>query len=118
MRNMPHAGWSPRIGPDSASETAYLVVDRLSTGAVYRETDINAADLETVVADLLSGQFKDPVRIVAFNASGQWSDDVSADIAAEIQARCDMDGLPIPIHVADFVEAHQPRTRQLTLRLV
>jgi hypothetical protein len=28
-----------------------------------------------------------------------------------------MDGLPIPVHIADFVEAHQPRTRQLALRL-
>src|SRR5690242_13093150 len=118
MRNMPHAGWSPRIGPDSASETAYLVVDRLSTGAVYRETDINAADLETIAADLLSGQYKDPVSIVAFNTSGKWSADVSADIAAEIQARCDMDGLPIPVRIADFVGTHQPRTRQLSLRLV
>jgi hypothetical protein len=116
MRNMPHAGWSPRIGPDSAGETAYLVVDWLSTGAVYRETDINAADLEPVVADLLSGQYKDPVCIVAFNTSGQWGPMYPP--IYEIQARCDMDGLPIPVRIADFVETHQPRTRQLSLRLV
>jgi hypothetical protein len=29
-----------------------------------------------------------------------------------------MDGLPIPVRIADFVETHQPRTRQLSLRLV
>jgi len=114
---MPRTGWSPGIVPFGADETAYLVVDCFSGGAVYRETDIDAADLETVVADLLSGQYKNPVRIVAFNTGEQWSADVSADIAAEIQAQCDMDGLPIPVHIADFVETHQPRTRQLALRL-
>jgi len=46
MRNMPQAGWSPGLVPDSADETAYLVVDRFSNGTVYRETDIDAADLE------------------------------------------------------------------------
>ena len=115
---MQQLGWSPGIVPDGADETAYLVVDRFSTGAVYRETDIDAADLETVIADLLYGQYKNPVRIVAFNTCEQWSADVSADIAAEIHARCDMDGLAIPVHIADFVETHQPRTRQLALRLV
>jgi len=70
-----------------------------------------------VVGDLLSGQYKSPVRVVAFNTDEQWSADVSADIAAEIQARCEMGGLPVPNHILDFVEAHQPRTRQLSLRL-
>jgi hypothetical protein len=47
---------------------AYLVIDRFGRlGSVYRETEVQRADLETVIADLLSGQFNDPLRIVAFN---------------------------------------------------
>jgi hypothetical protein len=36
------------------------------------------------------------VRAIAFNTLEHWSDNVSADIAAEIQMRCDMDGAPVP----------------------
>ena len=35
---------------------------------------------------------------------------VSADIAAEIQMRCDMDGAAVPDHLTDFVRTHTPPT--------
>jgi hypothetical protein len=35
--------------------------------------------LETVVADLLDGQYKNPIRVVAFNTAEKWSKDVSAE---------------------------------------
>ena len=117
-RNMPRKGWSPGIVPFGADETAYLVIDSFSNGTVYRETEIEKADLETVISDLLTGQYNDPIRVVAFNTLEHWSADVSADVAAEIQMRCDMAGVPLPEHVNDFFEAHQPPTRQSALRLV
>jgi hypothetical protein len=47
------------------------------------------------------------------------SKDVSADVAAEIQTRYDIDGEPVPEHVKDFVESHaRSSTPQLALRLV
>jgi hypothetical protein len=58
-------------------------------GRVYREADVEETDLETVVADLLSGQYKNPVRVVAFNTAEKWSQDVSADVAHELRHRCD-----------------------------
>jgi hypothetical protein len=118
MRNMPRKGWSPGIVPFRADETAYLVVDSFSNGTVYRETEVEKADLETVISDLLTGQYNSPVRVVAFNTLEHWADDVSADIAAEVQTRCDIAGVLVPEHVKDFVEAHRPPTRQLALRLV
>jgi hypothetical protein len=30
-------------------------------GSVYRETEVERTDVETVIVDLLSGQFSDPV---------------------------------------------------------
>jgi hypothetical protein len=118
MRNMAQNGWSPGIVPYGADETTYLVVDSFSSGTVYRETEIERADLEAVINDLLAGQYNSPVRVVAFNTLEHWSADVSADIAAEIQTRCDIDGIPIPEHISDFVEVHNQPTRQLPLRLV
>ena len=76
---------------------------------------VNAA--ETIVGDLLSGQYNSPVRIVAFNTLEHWSEDVSPDIAAEIQLRCDIDGVPVPEHLTDFVQTRIHPVRQLALRL-
>ena len=115
---MPRSGWSPGIVPFGADETAYLVVDGFSNGTVYRETEIEKAELETVISDLLTGQYNSPLRVIAFNTLEHWSDDVSSDVAAEVQSRCDIAGVPLPEHLRDFVEAHQPPSRQLALRLV
>ena len=115
---MPRTGWSPNTVPYGADQTAYLVVDRFSSGSVYRETEIERADLETIISDFITGQFNDPVRVVAFNTLEHWADDVSEDIAQEVQTRCDIAGEPVPEHLRDFVENYALTTRQLALRLV
>ena len=103
---MSRMGWSPGTVPYGADQTIYLVVDRLSSGSVYRETEVERTDLETIIDDFLSGQFNDPVRVVAFNTLEHWANDVSKDIARVIQDRCDMAGDPVPDHVRDFVDSN------------
>lgn len=101
---MPRTGWKVPYGAD---QTVYLVVDRLSRqGAVYCEIEIERTDIETIVTDLLAGQFSDPVRVTAFNTLEHWSQDISRDIALEIQTRCDIEGAAVPEHVEDFVYSH------------
>jgi hypothetical protein len=112
---MPRTAWTLRIVPYGADQTVYLVI---GLGAVYREMEVKRTDLETIVADLLSGQFNDPVRIVAFNTLEHWSEDVSEYMAFEIQTRCDIEGVAIPEHIIDFVASFTGPTRQLALRLV
>ncbi len=69
---MPSIGWTPRIVPYGADQTLFLVVDRFGRhGSVYRETEVERTDLETIIADLMSGQFNDPVRVVAFNTKAR-----------------------------------------------
>jgi hypothetical protein len=51
---------------------------------VYRETELEQTDFETIISDLMTGQYNDPVRVVAFNTLEHWADDVSADIARQI----------------------------------
>jgi hypothetical protein len=99
---MPRTGWTPRIAPYGADQTAYLVIDRCRGDTVYRETEFERTDLETIIADLMSGQFNDPFRIVAFRLE-HWSVDVSEYIAFEIQTRCDIEGTAVPEHIQDFV---------------
>ena len=114
---MPRTGWSPNTIPYGADQTVYLVIDRFSSGTVYRETEIERADLETIISDFVTGQFNDPVRVVAFNTLEHWADEVSKDVAQEIQTRCDITGEPAPKHLRDFVESYAPTARQLALRL-
>ena len=103
--------------PFGADQTVYLVVDRFSSGSVYRETEIERADLDTIISDFMTGQFNDPVRVVAFNTLEHWADDVSKDVAQEIQTRFDIAGEPVPEHIQDFVDTYAGPTRQLALRL-
>jgi hypothetical protein len=79
--------------------------------------EMERAELESVVADLLSGQFNDPIRVVAFNTLEHWSEDMSAEIAREIQTRCDIEGDGVPDHLQDFVERYRSHRRHLTLQL-
>jgi len=114
---MSQSGWTPTVVRYGADQTVYLVIDSNGPGdAVYRETEVERIEIEAIIGDLMSGQFNNPVRVGAFNTLEHWSKDVSADIAAEIQARCDIDGEPVPEHVKDFVERHVGSTRRRSLR--
>jgi hypothetical protein len=114
---MPRTGWTPSLVPYGADQTVYLVIDRIAGGTVYRETEVERTDLETIITDLMSGQFNEPVRMVAFNTLEHWSEDVSEYIAFEIQTRYDIEGVDVPEHIRDFVASHVGPDRQLTLRL-
>ena len=114
--------WTPSIVPNGTDQTCYLVIDSFKRGEhLFRETGLDHADLETVIQDLLGGEYNDPVRIVCFNTEEHWSQDISEDIAHEIQKRCDLQFSEVPPHLADFIQKfvgrHHP-DKQLKLRLV
>ncbi len=110
---MPKPPW---MVPYGADQTLYLVVDRMGRlGGVDREAEVERTDLESIISELMSGQFNDPVRVVAFNTLEHWSQDVSGDVAAEIQTRCDIEGVPVPEHIQDFVIGHTEPARALHL---
>jgi hypothetical protein len=102
------SGWAPSIAPERDDQNVYLVVDDLGRlGRVYRETDVEATDLETVISDLLGGQYSNPVRVVAFNTAEKWSQDISADVAHELRYRCDLQMRDIPYGLQDFVDRYE-----------
>ena len=105
---MRKSGWTPSIVPNGAYQTVYIVADDFGrNGRCYRETDVEAADLETVITDLLEGQYKNPYKVVAFNTAEGWSQDVSEDIAQELRRRCDLQLRDVPSAIVDFVEANE-----------
>ena len=113
-------GWTPSIVPRGDDHDVYLVVDDFGRlGRVWREADVEHTDYETVVTDLLEGQYNSPIGIFCFNTVEGWSRDVSEDIAHELRRRCDLQMREPPADLQDFIERHEGNGRQqLSLRLV
>jgi hypothetical protein len=112
--------WTPSIVPGGTDRNIYLVLDDLGrSGWVWREADVESTDLETVIQDLLEGQYSNPVRVIGFNPAEGWSQDVSEHVAQELRRRSDLQLTDVPSSIQDFVERHERYDRQqLTLRLV
>ena len=69
--------WTPSIVPNDHDHTVYLVAEDFGRlGRAWREADYESTDLETVVSDLLTGQYINPIRVVAFNTGEHRSQDV------------------------------------------
>lgn len=109
--------WTPSIVPNGYDETVYLVVDCGEHGCVWREAEVGCTDLETVITDLLTAQYADPLCVVALNSNENWSRDVTADIAVEIKRRCDLANDDVPPWLEDFVHRHVSLELQQPLRL-
>jgi hypothetical protein len=94
---------SPRLVP-SLDLTVYLVLDDLGKlGRSYLETDQERADLETVVRNMLTGKYRNPVRVVAFNTSEFWSRDVSEEVAWAVITHAVDTGTRLPDSTHNFV---------------
>jgi hypothetical protein len=108
---------SPSIVPPGDDRDVYLVLDDFGgrIGQAWRETDVEHTDRETVITDLLDGQYSNPVRVVAFNTAEGWSRDVSGDIANELRRRCDMLSSEVPETFRDFVERHRQTAEEPTV---
>ena len=102
------SNWTPSIVPDDKDQTIYLVANDFGKiGRAWVEADYEMTDLETVIQDMLSGQYSNPIRVVAFNTAERWSEDVSEDVAHELRRRCDLQLRDLPSALSDFVERHE-----------
>jgi len=87
--------------------TVHIVLDDFGkSGRSYREIAEEAADFNTVVDDLMTGQFNNPVRVIAFNISEGWSRDVSDLIAWELLNRVAKEDRSLDRAARRFVESH------------
>src|SRR3981081_2917824 len=115
---MRKSNWTPSIVPRGDDQNVYLVVDDFGRlGQAWREADVEHTDLETVILDLLEGQYKGPVRVVCFNTAENWSQDVSKDVAQELRRRCDLQLRDVPFFLQDFVDRYEWRYQDVQLPL-
>jgi hypothetical protein len=99
---------SPSIAPHGPDQDTYLVLDDFGgrLGWAWRETDADSADRETLIRDLVNGEYSNPVRIVVFNSVDGWCRDVTVDIADELRRRYGEFG-EVPESVLEFMEANR-----------
>ena len=99
---------SPSIAPHGPDQDTFFVLDDFGgrIGRAWRETDEDAVDRETLILNLLSGEYKNPVRVVAFNTVEGWSRDVTIDIADELRRRYVEVG-EVPDSVMEFMEINR-----------
>src|SRR5580692_3616092 len=103
---MPFPSPTPGLVPHF-DVTVHVVLDDFGkVGRVYRETAEEDTTLGSVVDDLLTGQFNNPVRVVAFNTSEGWSRDISEDVAREVVRRVAGSGRPLAVSSRKFVDTY------------
>ena len=98
---------SPSTAPDTAKpdNTIYLVLEDFGAlGCAYRETDPNRADRNSVIEDLIRGEFDRPLKVIAFNTVEGWAMDMSVDIAREAYTRTKSGDRSLSSAVRRFVE--------------
>jgi hypothetical protein len=108
---------SPSIIPnDRLDRDFYLVLEEFRGGAAFRETDEGITYI-SLIDDLLTGQYGDVQRIVAFNPVEGWSRDASEDIAEALEAHIAAEGREVSEGLRDFIEGQLGRKlgSQLTL---
>ena len=99
---------SPSLVPHQPAygTTVYIVFDDFGPklGRAYCETHEAEADEKTIIENMISGQYYNPVRVVAFNTEAGWARDVSEDIARAVAEKLEIEGRSISDHgVRHFV---------------
>jgi hypothetical protein len=111
---------APSIVPlDRLDREIYLVLEDFGAraGCSWRETDEQDTDVETIIRDLLSGQYAYPVRIVAFNAIEGWSRDATSEIADKLAVRVTSSEIMPALQAFVQANASRPFAVQLALPL-
>jgi hypothetical protein len=103
----------PSIVPGTP-EDYYIVVNHYGRfGTAFAKTDLDRANYEITIADLMSAQHSNPLRVVMFNPDTNRAH----AIAQEILRRLGLEGRDVPTELEGFINRHVGPDRQLTLRL-
>src|SRR3979409_653024 len=95
---------SPPIVPGFDFEVCVVLDDFGPAGRAYREADEDKADRETVIRNIMRGEYERPLRVVAVHSAESWSRDITEDIGREIMERSHRTGETLSGMAAAFVE--------------
>lgn len=95
---------TPSMVPnDRLDRDFYIVLEDSSGGAAFRETDEGVAYI-ALIDDLLTGQYGQVLRIIAFNPIEGWSRDASEDIANALDEHIAAERRDVSEELRDFIE--------------
>ena len=107
----------PSIVPnDRLDKDFYLVLEDFRAGPSFRETDEGITYI-SLIDDLLTGQYHQVLRVVAFNPIEGWSRDASEDVAEALESHIAAEGREVSEGLRDFIEGQLGRKlgQQLSL---
>ena len=107
----------PSIVPnDRLDKDFYLVLEDFRSGPSFRETDEGITYI-SLIDDLLTGQYDEVQRIVAFNPVEGWSQDASETVASALEAHIAAEGREVSERLRNFIEGQTGRKigQQLSL---
>jgi hypothetical protein len=81
---------TPPLAPKLTDNvTVHIVLNDFGEklGRAFLETDEAEADEFTIVSKIITGEYSNPARVVAFNIAEGWSRDVTDDIAQAVIER-------------------------------
>ena len=94
------------IAADGCVYTAEEFATTMASGARKRKSNLEDT-IESVVDDLLEGQYNNPVRVIGFNTEERLSQDVSEDVAHELRQRCADQMREPPEFLNGFLERYE-----------
>jgi hypothetical protein len=94
----------PSIIPsDRLDSDFYIVLEDFKSGAAFREMD-EGSDYQSLIRDLLSGEYDQVLRVVAFNPIERWSRAVSEHIARQLERHISGQGYQVSEALREFIE--------------
>jgi hypothetical protein len=102
----------PATLPDNDTDAYIVIEDFGALGRAYVETELEAADRESIIRDFISGQYENALRVVSFNTAEGWSRDVSEDIAGEIIDRAHDEDETLTEGTKRFINRHLETERR------
>jgi hypothetical protein len=103
---------SPSLVPssDHDHDLHFVLCDFGKYGKSYIETDPSEADRNTIVRNMIDGQYDRPLRVIALNPAEGWSRDVSEEIAKAVVTAAKADDRVLTAGTSAFVETQRLRT--------
>ena len=101
---------SPSLVPSPDHDLHFVLCDFGKYGKAYIETDPSEADRDTIVRNMIDGQYGRPVRVIALNPAEGWSRDVSEEIAKAVLTAAEVEDRVLTAGTSAFVQEQRLRT--------
>jgi hypothetical protein len=88
--------------PSLGDDLHFVLCDVGKNGHAFVETDPAHADRNTIIRNLIAGEYERPLSVIAFNLAEGWACDVSQSVAKAIKKA----DASLTAGTRAFVEAH------------